>query len=271
MNKKNNNRLFLIWLSILSVVLIFSLYLKLCDKLSNFWQLTIDIITMLAGGVFASAFVTILVELSNEKYLKQINFELRKIFIHNIHANMLWIIQNEMRNFRQIEIDFYTNENIRWAQKKDINCSFIKGIEFIKKKSEIIKKAQVDRDFIDIDNKIVYTQERLDKENKIFSNLYKTIDIYKSLNNEIEKLENNKATYLTNNTFENSEIQYLNDLKHIIEVLIKCAKHKNDDYIFEIKMQILDEFAEYFNKFNFSEKLKDFKISGVFFNKETYD
>ena len=231
-----------IWLT--SGFLCFVLFFKLLNI--PYWlSIILDIISIFAGGVFASTVVAIFVEKINSKYyFIQIQRQ-KRILINDIVICIPWLIKSELRN---LDNAYYLCGNID-MKRKNIEIATYDSIDKIE--NYILKIQEIvcnHKNIPVIDNDYLIKQSQF--ESSVFSS---NLGYYKNLNKYFLNILKNKAYYLINDILSDKDLEILHQTFGILDDLIKFCESKSIDYTLDFKDMFFKEIKNFIQHFGLHE------------------
>lgn len=251
MNMKYNK--YYIWL--LSGLGCFVLFFKLLN-IPDWLSISFDIISIFAGGIFASTVVAIFVEkINNKYYAKQIE-EQKKILLNDIIICIQWLIKNELRC---LDGAYYFSEQTN-INRKSVTVSTYDSIDKILTCLEKIQnnKFKFEETTI-IDKEYVYRQNQFES---LFFN--SSLGYYKNLNKYFRNIIDNKSYYLMNKVLTDKDLEVLMQTFGILDDIVRYNESKTLEYALEFKELLFKEFktfvkhfelADYYSKISFKQNL----------------
>ena len=251
MNMKYNK--YYIWL--LSGLGCFVLFFNLLN-IPNWLSISFYIISIFAGGIFASTVVAIFVEkINNTYYLKQIK-EQKKILLNDIITCIQWLIKNELRC---LDNAYYFSVKTD-VKRKSKTISIYDSIDKILNCLEQIRDAK-----FKTETNIVIDADYLNRQNQFESLFFNSsLGYYKNLNKYFCNIIDNKSYYLMNKVLTDKDLEVLMQTFGILDDIVRYNESKTVDYAIEFKKLLFKEFetfvkhfelADYYSKISFKQNL----------------
>lgn len=231
-----------VWL--LSGVLCFILFLKLLP-IPQWSLILIEIISILAGGVFGSTVVAIFIEIINDKYQKEKILIQKKLLLTDLNSCLQCLIKNETRAINNAWFISNSCTNV-CMEKRQKNISTLESIDYIINILQNFNSSTMKytKDLvIDVD----YLQRLKIFEQSMFESSF---NYYKNLNNYYNKIVTNKEYYILNEILTQQDIEMLISTFVVVDDIIKYSKGKSLDFISEIKILFFEELKSFIKHFN---------------------
>lgn len=227
-----------IWL--LSGLFCFLLFLKLLE-IPGWISILLDIVSIFAGGIFASTVVAIFVEIINNKYYHMQIQKQKKILLNEIIILLQRLIKNELRSI-DLSLFFCDTKD---AKSKKVNISLNDSINSILK--ELVKIREKKLNFED--NTIINDNYFYRKEHFEISFYNSSLEYYKKIDKQFRKIIDNKVYYLVNDILSDKDIEMLMSAFIIVEDIVRYSESKSLELVFDFKeifFKDLNNFIKYF-------------------------
>ncbi len=213
----------------MGVGFLFTLLLFLNDYVCGYWEQVVNIIAMLSSGVFCSAFVSYLVEISNDKRVEEEKARQRKFIFSKLNHRLEILLQREMLRLSQ-----YSMIN-KHEQAKEIEKIF-----------EIEKTPLLLKKYIEEGEK-AYEKIKPDKEElRAYLLMGTSIYNYKGLLNTITSLLSDANAYYSSNIVCEEDIKLLENLQGLLIDIVDMAKKEFLDEFVCVKKVFFDNLCSCF-------------------------
>ena len=209
-------------------------------------SILIDIISVLAGGVFGSMLVTIIVEKVNDKNKQEKLISQKDILLSDIKICVRQAVFNELRNMN-MALAIYFNRRQKSARKKQ-KYLFKDAIEELKKYYELL--------MINTQTKVnLFGPDELQQKEQFDRCFYKnTRGYFQNLRLYIEKIIINKEYHMINEVLSEEDIECLYSLLSVVSELSEFLKNEAFELALEYKSMFYDEVIKFSDHFKLTEK-----------------
>ncbi len=214
------------------------------------WQVIINIIAMLGGGVFCSAIVSWIIEENNKKIQREEKLNQRKFvlrsFVGRLKTYLHWEI-HQLSQYCMIEID----DSLKY--KRCLECSIEEVISMLQ---EHIAKTKITIERIHQSTNI--SPEYLSKKQQVEGLLYKDIVfLLKKLEEEIAFVLTNDNLYYINDLLDNNAVKTMSEMHIKITDIINLSEGECLDLVLELKKDFFDKLDDFLTSLgvNLNEKM----------------
>lgn len=216
----------------------FFLFFKLFDI--QWLSILLDIISIFAGGIFASTVVAIFIEKINYKYyVKQIENQ-KIVLLRDIINGIPYLVKRELKNLNSACYYISGNSSLK---DEEIQITTYDSIDKIIEYLEKIERIQSEKEVK------IFDQNYLKQQNSFEKFFYSNWSLYESLNKACVNLNNNAIYLITNNIISNDDRKELMKIFDTLEDIINYSKDKNFGLTISFKklfFKYLKEFIDYF-------------------------
>lgn len=234
-----------IWL--LSGAICFILFLNLL-QIPQWVSIFIEIISMLAGGVFASTLVAIFIENINDKYQRKRMLTQKELLLADIKLCLQWLIKNETRTINNAWFVKNSDNNIS-MEKKQKSINVLKSIDYNINLLQKFYSLTMDVSKVPVINEDYINRQRNFEQSMFESSL----GYYKNLSKFYNKIIENKEYYILNDILTQQDIEMLISTFCMVDDIIKYLKGKSLDFVLDMKLLFFEELKSFIKHFNLNK------------------
>ncbi|HBK01551.1 MAG TPA: hypothetical protein DDY77_00770, partial [Clostridiales bacterium] len=213
-------------------------FFVLVPNCAEWLKVLLQIVSSLGVGVFTSAFISLLIEISNDYRDDRKKTEQREYLLLNIQSLLPILLCNEIRNLSGYIILFGDNKKMK---KKATKESFYSLADSVKNYLEIIEKDYENENLTSFSGKGTCVidekwYERQKNKDKLF--FYDMLPYYERLKACVTNIIDKKEFYLLNELFSKDDFDDLQELFYMIDDLIAYCRVRDFGSVIDIKENI---------------------------------
>lgn len=235
MNAKKKYKSLWIWMGV-GLLLSLALFISLIPKVPEWIKIMCTILSTLGGGIFASAFIALLIEKGHDRRQEEEIKDQKKMIFQNLQYQLPFLIRHEADKLSDY-LSLCKNEPKRSKQKQEKDQR--------KKIEEIIKLCYYYLDEIKKAKK--ESQERfsngelmpidfLSRREEAENTFQNSMSDYQWVQGSLKLIKDNSALYMLNKCLSKQEIDGIEELYIIIDSILRYIVINEQDYVIEHKL-----------------------------------
>lgn len=228
MNAKKKYKSLWIWMGV-GLLLSLVLFVSLIPKMPEWIKIIFTILSSLGGGIFASAFIALLIEKGHDRRQEEEIKDQKKMIFHDLQFYLPILLRHEA-NRLSFYLSLCKGEQVHNSRLQD--KSIEKIITECKNYLEKIKESKEER----FSNEILIDETYMSRHREMKNSFQISMTDYQQVQSSLKIIKDNSALYMINGCLSTQEKGGIDDLYNVIDSILQYIEIDEQDYVIEYKI-----------------------------------